>query len=59
MIFNRLFGNGWSDLDDFSGDPHETSIRKNGEKFVPLAPLRARKISISRKAANLGQFGPN
>ena len=26
MVFNRLLGNGWSDLDDLSGRPHEISI---------------------------------
>ena len=26
MLFNRLLGNGWPDLDDFSADPHEISI---------------------------------
>ena len=26
MVFNRLLGNGWSDLDDFFGRPHEISI---------------------------------
>ena len=26
MILNRLLGNGWSDLDDFFGRPHDISI---------------------------------
>ena len=26
MVFNRLLGNGWSDLDDFFGGPHEILI---------------------------------
>ena len=26
MVFNRLFGKGWSDLDDFSADPNNQQI---------------------------------
>ena len=26
MLFNKLLGNGWPDLDDFSADPHEILI---------------------------------
>ena len=28
MVFNRLLVNGWSDLDDFFGRPHELSVKK-------------------------------
>ena len=41
--FNRLLGNDWSILDDFSAHPHEILILiKWWKKISPLARLRAR-----------------
>ena len=38
MVFNRLLGNGWSDLDDFLAAPHET---EEMVKISHMARVRA------------------
>ena len=57
LVFDRLLGNGWSDLDDFFRQ--KFWFRWNAEEIISLARLRARACNIRiTRLADFGQFWP-
>ena len=53
MVFNRLLGIGWSDLDDFFGRPMKFWLRWNSEKISPLAK---NMTSVAKKNAKISSL---
>ena len=49
MLFNRLLGNGWSDLDDFLGNPHEI--------LIPMKCWKNQPSDTSARIVHIGDFG--